>query len=198
MMSLRRSYYIVNGISIYRIAAAPLLVLLLLLHETDVFKWLLLLSFLTDALDGYLARKYRVTSIMGARLDSIGDDLTILVSILAMLMLKMDFIKTEIVTISIMLALYFGQNVVALIRYGQITSFHTWLAKAATILQAGFLVSAFFVSTPLYVIFYPAAYVTIVELIEELIMVFMLPVWKEDVRGLSQALRLKREMEHGV
>jgi phosphatidylglycerophosphate synthase len=74
----KNSYYIINGITLYRLIAAPFLLILAFLKETDVFKWLLAVSFFTDAIDGYLARKYKVVSVMGAKLDSWGDDLTVI------------------------------------------------------------------------------------------------------------------------
>ncbi len=70
----KRIYYIVNGITFYRTLTAPLLVFLIIYKQMDWFKWLLTLSFLTDAIDGFLARKFKVTSIAGAKLDSIGDE----------------------------------------------------------------------------------------------------------------------------
>jgi CDP-diacylglycerol--glycerol-3-phosphate 3-phosphatidyltransferase len=61
----RRSYYMVNAITLYRLIAAPFLLLLIINHNLEVFRWLLGLSFFTDAIDGYLARKYKVTSAFG-------------------------------------------------------------------------------------------------------------------------------------
>lgn len=50
-------YYIINGITLYRLLAAPVLVLLILTHQVNVFKWLLAVSFFTDLIDGWLARR---------------------------------------------------------------------------------------------------------------------------------------------
>jgi hypothetical protein len=61
----KRSYYIINGISLYRMIAVPLLIYLALTHQFGIFKWLLALGFFTDAIDGYLARRYRVSSDWG-------------------------------------------------------------------------------------------------------------------------------------
>ena len=72
---LNRTYYIVNGITLYRMIAAFLLILLIVNHQPEIFKWLPAISFLTDAVDGCLARRYKVVSVLGAKLDSIADDL---------------------------------------------------------------------------------------------------------------------------
>src|SRR5687767_4320299 len=89
----KKSYYIINGITLYRLIAAPFLLFLILTRQSDLFKWLLAFSFFTDAIDGYLARKYKVVSVMGAKLDSLGDDLTVIVGVIGLFVLKPDFIK---------------------------------------------------------------------------------------------------------
>src|SRR6185312_14290862 len=74
------AYYLVNGITVYRMLAVFVLILLIMQHHWHVFRWLLLLSFLTDAIDGFLARRYGVISKAGAVLDSIGVNLTLAVA----------------------------------------------------------------------------------------------------------------------
>ena len=59
------AYYMINGITLYRIITAPLLVVLLFKGEQELFKWLLGVSFFTDLIDGVLARTFKVTSILG-------------------------------------------------------------------------------------------------------------------------------------
>src|SRR5437763_15519144 len=89
----KKSYYIVNSITVYRIIAAPVLIYLVFKGRTDLFKWLLAFSFFTDLVDGYLARKFKATSILGVKLDSIADDLTIVAAIVGLFVLKLDFVK---------------------------------------------------------------------------------------------------------
>lgn len=48
--------------------------------------------FYTDAIDGFLARRYRVTSLWGAKLDSIDDDLTVFVGLTGIMVFKPEFI----------------------------------------------------------------------------------------------------------
>lgn len=88
----KRSYYIVNGITVYRLAATPFLLLLVYYGQFSLFKWLLALSFCTDMIDGYLARKFRVVSVFGAKMDSIADDLTVMVGCVGLFLLDKEFI----------------------------------------------------------------------------------------------------------
>ena len=180
----KQAWYVINGITLYRIVAAPFLLLLLFTGQYDIFKWLLGVSFFTDLIDGYLARKYKVTSILGTRLDSIGDDLTVLVGVIALFVIKVEFIKEQKITFIILLLLFVIQTVYAFIRYRKLTNFHTYLAKTAALLQGVFLLFTFFTDEPNVVLFYAAAIITILELTEEIILVNLLRNWQTNVKGI--------------
>lgn len=182
----------VNGITLYRLIAAPALLVLILTRQADVFKWLLVLSFFTDAIDGYLARKYKVVSVMGAKLDSIADDMTVVASLIGIFVLKPAFIKQEYLSLILLLALFVIQVTMALLRYRKTTSFHTYLAKLAAVCQAAFLILAFFLPDPPRILFYLAVVVTALDLIEESIMIWLLPEWEADVKGIYWILRRRK------
>jgi CDP-diacylglycerol--glycerol-3-phosphate 3-phosphatidyltransferase len=185
----------VNGITLYRILAVPLLIWLLVRHEWEPFRWLLILSFLTDAVDGYLARRFQVISKAGAILDSIGDDLTVAVAIAGLLAYRPAFLREQWLPVLCLFVLYVVQAAAALIRYRKLTSFHTWLAKTAAVLQALFLLLVFFLPQVPMLLFWVAAAGTGLDLIEETAMVFLLPHWQADVRGVF-ALRRKKGTAH--
>ena len=185
----KQAWYVINGITFYRIIAAPFLLVLLFAKQYEVFKWLLGLSFFTDLIDGYLARKFQVTSILGTKLDSIGDDLTVLVGLIALFVLKLDFIKQHIIILIILLVLFLVQTTFAFIKYRKMTNFHTLLAKTAALLQGVFLIFAFFTEQPSLILFYAATIVTMLELIEEIILVGMLPQWQANVKGIYWTLK---------
>jgi len=185
----KQAWYIINGITLYRIIAAPILLVLLFTKQYDIFKWLLGVSFFTDLIDGHLARKYKVTSIMGTKLDSIGDDLTVLVGVIALFVLKLEFIKQHIIIFIILFVLFLAQTTYAFIRYRKMTNFHTFLAKTAALLQGVFLILVFFSEGPSLILFYAATIVTMLELIEEIILVGMLPQWQANVKGIYWILK---------
>ncbi len=163
---------------------APVLLVLLLAGQLNIFKWLLAVSFFTDAIDGIIARRTRSASALGSRLDSIGDDMTFAVAVIGLIITRPLFIFQEWFVIAALLALFFIQLFMSLSKYGRISSFHTYLAKAAAILQATFLLSAFFCVETYYPLFYTAAAVTALDLLEEIMLVRLLPTWQTDVKGL--------------
>lgn len=189
----KTSYYIINGITLYRVVASVFLLYLVIAGNTDWFKWLLAVSFFTDAIDGFLARKYKVVSKWGSRIDSVGDDLTVLVAIIGLLVLKQEFIRQQIVWIVVLLAIFLFQLIAGLLRYGKMTSFHTYAAKVAAVLQGCFLILSFFLQSPPLWLFYAAIIITAIDLIEEIILVFMLPKWETDVKGLYWVMRRRKK-----
>lgn len=187
-----KMHRIIDAVTLYRLAAAPLLVILLLSHHTAIFKFGLLISFATDAVDGSLARHYHTVSAWGAKMDSIADDLTVGAGITGIIFTAPDFLKREWLIVVILTGLYIIKSTAAWIRYRKMTAFHTWLAKFAAILQAFFLV-AFFFSPPFYTLFYITAAFTAIDLVEETLMVLLLKDYYTDVRSIFQALRLAQK-----
>lgn len=186
---LKKSRYIITGITLWRILMAPVIIFLAVKGLAHWFKWFLALSFFTDAIDGTLARRYHVTGKMGAKLDSIGDDLTILAAFVGMVIFQFDFVLKQLNVLIVLAALYVLQVTLALYRYRKLTAFHTYLAKAAAIFQALFLLGLFFWPGMPIGYFYTAAILTALDLVEEIILVLLLPKWEQDVRGLYWVMR---------
>ncbi|MGZ4042660.1 MAG: CDP-alcohol phosphatidyltransferase family protein, partial [Bacteroidia bacterium] len=67
----------------------------------------------------------------------------------------------------------------------------TYLAKAAAIFQGIFFILLFLIDQPVYALFYIAWVITILDLLEEIILVFMLPKWQSDVKGIYWVLKEK-------
>ena len=188
-----RNYYIVNAITMYRVLAAFFLLGLIITGRIDIFKWLLAFSFFTDAIDGLLARKYKVSSVLGSRIDSLADDLTVLMAVIGIIVFKPGFLQHEIVWVCSLLSLYVLQTTLSLIRYGRLSSFHTYLAKLSALLQGMFLILIFFLPQWPLALFHLAAIVTILDLAEEIVLTSILDEWKSDVKGLYW---LKNEIKH--
>ena len=187
-----KNYYIVNAITAYRVISAPVLILLALTGHLEIYKWLLLVSFFTDIIDGTLARKLHVTSVFGSKLDSIGDDLSFVAAIVGVFAFRQKFIVDNLVWVIVLLGFYLLQTILALIKYGKITSFHTYIAKIAAIAQGSFLLLLFILPQPIHWLFYAAAIITIIDLTEETIILFYLAEWQADVKGLYYVLKKKK------
>jgi CDP-diacylglycerol--glycerol-3-phosphate 3-phosphatidyltransferase len=181
------AYYLINGITLYRVLAAPFLLGLLLSGPPAWFKWMVALSFFTDMIDGVLARFFQVNSTLGARLDSIGDDLTVLITTAGLLMIKPELLTEQWMWLLPLVILFLIQTAYALYRYKRISSFHTRLAKLAAFAQGLFLLTFWFFDTIHYPLFYTAVIITMLELAEEIVLVAWFKEWTTDVKGLYWA-----------
>lgn len=192
MPSHPKPYYFVNAITLYRIVTVPVLLWLLFTGKYEWFKWGIALSFFTDLIDGFLARRFGVTSIAGTKLDSIGDDLTVAVALTGLSVIHPDFILANMFILVVLVFVFLIQLAYALCRYGRMSNFHTWLAKTAALLQGSFLILTFFTGIPSILFFYIATGITLLELIEEVLLVHYLPEWKVNVHSL---FHVRKEQE---
>lgn len=122
-----------NLFSEFRIVAAPFLLLLAWHGLQNWFMALLAVALLSDAIDGYLARKMHETSELGAQLDSWGDLTTFLIVPLAVWWLWPDIIIREAMYILVVLSAYLLPLLAGFIKFGQLPSYHTWAAKTAVV-----------------------------------------------------------------
>lgn len=180
-----------NVLSAYRILAAPVLLLLAWREEREWFNWLLLLSFCTDMADGYLARRFNQSTKLGAQLDSVGDAATFLAAVAGVFIFERDFVDDHIFIVAVAFVPYILQILLAISIYGRPSSFHTYLAKTAALLQGIFLLALFFFH-PVKWLFYLAVIITILEIVEEIVLLFLLPKWKMDVKGVYWVLKQRR------
>lgn len=189
-----KNFNIADWFSFYRIFAAPFLLLLIWLDLRLVFTWLLLISYSTDAIDGYLARKLKITSPRGSQLDSFGDQITLIVGLIGLFYFETSFIRANLTLIIIAFIPYILQMLIAYIKYAKATAFHTYLAKLSAVLQSLFILWSLFFN-PEYVLFYIMIIIGLLETFEEITLIFMYSKWASDVKGVYWALRDKRRLK---
>ncbi|TLP81802.1 CDP-alcohol phosphatidyltransferase family protein [Maribacter sp. ACAM166] len=190
-----KSFNIADWFSSYRIAAVPVLLALILLDERALFTWFLLVSYSTDAIDGYLARKLKISSKRGSQLDSMGDQLTFAMGLIGLWTFENSFIRENLLLIAIAFSPHLLQMAIAFHKYGKITAFHTYLAKTSAVLQGVFILLALFFG-PVYGLFYAMMIIGILETVEEITLIFMYDDWAEDVKGIYWALRDRRMIKN--
>lgn len=186
-----KNFNIADWFSFYRVFAAPFLLLLLGVGERGIFSWVLLASYGTDMIDGYLARKFKLTSARGSQLDSLGDQFTFILGLLGLLVFEYHFIFENYIIIFVAFLPYLIQMLLAYRKYGRATAFHTYLAKISAFAQGVFILWALFFE-PNYTLFYIMIVIGIVETIEEITLIYIFEYWVADVKGIYWALREKR------
>lgn len=183
-------YVLVNGLTISRIIMCPVLVWLLfytdpkLLLPPAAASWLLAFAFLTDLLDGFLARRLKVTSDLGCKLDSFADDLLFCTAIFYIRYLYPQVISENIIVISITSLLFFSKLFMLWYKHKKfISGMHTYFTKVAAFFQALFFLHAVFFS-PSNVFLTIACTITMIALFEEILIIVMIPRIRKNIKGI--------------
>lgn len=181
-----------NLLSAARIAASPVLVALAWQGALRPFTWLLVAALLSDIADGLVARTFHFQSRLGALLDSIGDTLLLFAALFGIWVFHPDLVREHAVAGIVLVGAWVTENIAALLRYGRLSSFHTYLSKAAGYLLGLFIGVTFLFGFEAWLL-YLAVGVSVLGNLEELALLRLLPQWRADVRGLWWVLRERRD-----
>ena len=188
-----KEFNIADWFSFYRIAAVPFLLILIFWGKREIFTWLLLISYSTDAIDGFLARKLKIPRARGSQLDSYGDQVTLVVGLIGLIVIEPDFMLENYPLILLAFVPYIFQMIIAFRKYGKATAFHTYLAKLSAVIQGVFILWLLFFG-PVYWLFYVMIVLGVLETIEEITLIYLYDKWVAGVKGIYWALKDKRRL----
>ncbi len=183
--------HIPNAITFARIAALPVLIWMSFVDARQPFAYLMIACLVGDILDGLLARMLKVTSEFGAKLDSLADALLLLVSAWGAWVFHEAAMREHAVAFALVPGMFVAENIAALLRYGQLSSFHTLLSRVAAYALGIFIGILFLVG---YVVWLAdlAVGLLVVATLEEFILLRMFPHWTANVGGVIRVLRQRR------
>ena len=135
-----------NVLSFFRILLIPVIIWLYLVKDNSIWAgYVLILSGVTDVLDGFIARRFNMTSDLGKVLDPVADKLTQAVILIC---LSVRF-PLMIIPFVLVLArdIYMGISGLLVIQRKNVVMGAEWHGKAATfLLYATMIVHVFFPS----------------------------------------------------
>ena len=171
-----------NIISGARIVCAAILLFLAWEGYRNAFIVLLLASLLSDAIDGYIARRFNVTSKLGAKLDSLGDMAIYLTIPICAWWLWPQILKQEALFVFIAIAAYIVPLIAGLIKFRKIPSYHTYGAKIAAVFMSTAILLMFLIEFTW--IFRIAAIFQILVACEEILITILLPILQSNVKSI--------------
>lgn len=180
--------HVPNVLSGARALAVPVLFVLALGELRTAYTWVLIPALLSDIFDGWIARAFHVESRIGAALDSVADSLLLFVSVFGIWVFHPEVIRDHAGLVGIAVGLWLLEDVLALLRYRRLSSFHTYLSKIVANLLGLFVGWLFLFGFEPWLL-YLAAGMSIVASLEELALLALLSEWRADVRGLWWILR---------
>src|SRR5690625_245701 len=172
-----------NFISLYRLLVSPVILYLALTGQEKWFAILLVISLISDILDGNIARIWNLQTNFGAALDNLADVCTFSLALLGIFLFKWDLIEPHAWLLYLFLAVFVISYIVGFYRFKKIPGLHLFSAVAAGYLQ-GFFFFVLFVWG-----FYPWLYYLsvgwgVLAYIEKILVLFVLDDIRIGVRGL--------------
>jgi cardiolipin synthase len=136
---LKQVLTIPNVMSFFRLCLIPLIVWLYCIEENYHFTGcIIIISGLTDVLDGFIARKFNLISDLGKILDPIADKFTQL-AVLICLVTRFPWMLLPIISMVIKETLVGITGFLAIQKSGKVTGAH-WHGKVATVLLYGMMI----------------------------------------------------------
>ena len=172
-----------NLISLYRLLVFPVILFLALTGRENWFVILLCISLVSDAIDGNIARIFKLQTNFGAALDNLADICTYAMALLGLFLFKWTDIEPHAWILYLFLSVFILSYIISFYRFGKIPGLHLYSAVSAGYIQSIF----FFV---LFVFgFYPWMYYLAVgwgaiAYIEKILILLRLDDIKIGVKGL--------------
>ena len=182
--------YVPNTLSTLRILLAASLFLIPAL--TPLFLIVYTAAGVTDLIDGPIARKFNVTSKLGANLDGIADYFFVAAALITIVPV-LDFNTRSIALVIGFIILKVIGMIVGYIHYRQLMMMHTYASKTGAmfallfplILQTGLGENTIMIFLGIVVYMF---------LLEEIAINIVMPKPKRDIKGIHEAVRIRRQL----
>jgi cardiolipin synthase len=180
-----------NLLTFYRLAMVPIIVALALYEQRTSFVTLLVVSFVTDVLDGLIARTWNMCTRLGARLDSIADVLTYVAAVIGIFRFEYQTLEPHIALLYAFLAALAAATLIPLAKFRTTPSFHLYSFKANALLQAVFLFCLFVFGFNVYFYYFVMIF-GIVACLELIAVALVVDRPVSDARGLFWVLNERK------
>jgi|SRR3990172_3857555 len=130
----------------------------------------MIISFLTDTLDGFIARRFNVTSAFGSKFDSLADNLLIPSTVIWLVILRPEVLTDHPILCAVAVATYGSSLLVGWIKFRRFANLHLYSKKTAGVLSYAFIVHALLAGRYNAWLFYIAISLFILASVEGLIL----------------------------
>ena len=160
-------------------------------YASRYFLPLFMLAALSDVLDGFVARKLKITTVRGALLDGYADIALYTASLISAYFLYPAIIMKYLLGWIVLILAQIVSWGFSLIKFGKMTSYHTYSAKAwGIIIVMSFIVLFAFGGGTLLPI---AILASLICNGEEIFITAIMPYWKAGILNYKVALSLRDE-----
>jgi len=183
MKNKEKIYNIPNLLSFYRLITVPVLAYFAYTGNEKLFFYAFLFNMFTDALDGFIARNFNMQTELGAKLDSLADSFMYVLAFYAMYHLKWEAFQNYQLSFYLLIFYYFSIDLMALIKFKEISHFHLVSSKLAGVIQGLFFLLLFskgFFSYLYWLMFF----LSTLAFIENTYFIFKLNKMQSNIKGI--------------
>jgi len=185
-----------NSLSCVRLLFVPVLLCLAWFGYSKPFFVCLILSVLTDAADGFIARRFNQATRLGAKLDSWADLSTQLSLPFCGWWLRPEVVRAEAPFLASGIFFYFAAIIIGFMKFRRLTSYHTCGGRLSAIAVAAAVI-VFFANGPGWPLRI-AMPIVILASLEEIAITTVLREWRANVPSLWHALKVRRGNSENV
>ena len=177
-----------NIITSYRLIIDPVILYFIIADKENLFAIFLTINLLSDALDGFLARRLKQETEIGAKLDGFADNFTYVLAFVGIFVFRMEEIRPHMVSFVIMITMLVSTVIVSLVKFRKFPSYHLYTTKIGGYIEGGFFIVLFMFGfiTPYY---YLVVAWAIMGAIECIIINLMIPEMRSDIKGLYWVIK---------
>ena len=150
-------------------------------------------ALLSDIFDGVLARRWRVDTAAVRLFDSICDMVFYVCVGIALWLFQPQLLRGNVGLLCALLAVEASNFAANLAKYGRPASYHSYLAKAWGLVLASAIAAAFLTGHA-GLLLGIALWMGVASNLETIAMSLMLPVWRRDVKTITEAWRIRKEI----
>lgn len=177
-----------NAISLYRLLMFPVVLVLALLGNEQLYVIFLCINLVTDILDGFIARTFKLVTRFGAALDNLADIGTYILALYGIFAFRWAEIEPHAWLLYLFLAIFILSYFVAFFRFGRIPGLHLYSAVTAGYLQGAFFFVLFVWGFNLW-FYYLAVGWGVLAYIEKIIVLLKTDDIKPGIKGLYWLLK---------
>lgn len=190
-MKKNEIFTIPNILSFYRLLAFPIILYFIISGKEALFAIFLVINLVTDAADGFIARRFNMETDFGAKLDSMADNFTYILAYAGIYVFKLEEFLPHKISLFIYIGMCLLTIILSLIKFGKFPSFHLYMTKINGYIQFVFIVCLFTVGfiTPIY-------YLTIgwgiLGAVEHIAIQLVISEYRSNVKGLYWVLKERK------
>lgn len=176
-----------NLITSYRLLAVPLILYFIITGNEKLFAIFLIISLVSDILDGVIARRFHMETELGAKLDSFADNFNYLLAFAGMIVFKMEDLRPHLPSFYVFIGMLVLTVIVSLIKFRKFPSFHLYITKIGGYIQGAFIIVLF--TLGFYAPFYYFVIIwAVIGAIEHIAIQMIIPEMRSNVKGLYWVL----------